>query len=222
MRPEGGGGSRLGWVLLEAALIVAGLGGTWLATEAQEKAQRREAAEAAKAAMVNELLENWDRTIESRDHHFGITSTLGRYLQGGEPEPQVLREVFDQGFARPAEIFDVAWETAGETGALRDLSTLDRNAFADAYARLDAYRVTSREVGAILYQAIWDEGLDGVYGKWREVVTIVGTLWYQECRALDAVRSTLERVELSGIEGVEIPEDPMTGLCSQMLQARGG
>ena len=195
-------------VALEACLIVFGVVLAYLSTAWYEARQERRAAAEALASIVEEIHENRAAVLGSLRYHSEIQGVLRTALEAGVPP---ARSSFPQGYVRPAEILTTAWDLASARGAMARIPHGDVLEIARLYSDQDRYTDTARDVGSLIYGAIFDAGGESILDRYPNLLEIVMTFTFRECQLLAHQDELLASLDGGG-EGGSDPAELCRGM----------
>lgn len=197
-------------VVLEAFLIVLGVALAYGSTAWYETQKEEEAAEIALTSILSELTENRSSVLASIEYHSTLQRELVTALQTGTP-PE--RSAFPKGYVMPAELLTTAWDLAHVRGALGTLPYQEVLDLSRAYFDQARYASTSRDVGGLIYGAIFEEGGESIVQRYPNLLQIVVTFTYRECQLLMRYGEVLE-----AFESDFVPEPETESTCEAMLR----
>ena len=168
--------------LFEAFFVVLAVGLALAANEWRQSRADRQQARSALASIVEELKSNRAAVQTSLEYHTERLQLLGRLSgSGGVPDGRD----FPRGFVLPAQIFQTAWESAGETGALSHMEYSTVLELSRLYARQERYESQAQSVGPILYGELFRGGVAGVLENHANLAALIGTFSYREQQQLE-------------------------------------
>lgn len=178
-----------GLLLLEIFLVLLGvLLALGLNDWNTNRGHRARAAEALDA-IREEIIANRAEVEQSFTYHGALMDTLPRLT---EPPGFAL---FAQGYTRPANLLDTAWELAHATDALHHVAPEMARAASRAYAEQRRYQENARAIGTPLFALLLNEGASGVLQRYRSLMSVIGALRYREQQLLAQYDETLAALE---------------------------
>lgn len=196
-------------VFLEAFLIVLGVLMAYASTAWYESRQEEEAASVALTSILEELKENRTSVLGSLEYHTTVRDELYGAMRAGSPPP---RSAFPRGYVGPAEILTTAWDLAHARGAIVTLPYQEVLSLSQTYADQRSYAATSRQVGDLIYTAIFREGSQSILTRYPNLLEVVMTLLYRECQLL------MHQGEVLASFGAELtPAPEAEASCREML-----
>ncbi|HEX9641551.1 MAG TPA: hypothetical protein VGB13_09580 [Candidatus Krumholzibacteria bacterium] len=171
----------LRYLFLEALLIALGVALALLGQEWLQQRHERALSHTALASIREELSQNRELIREAQEYH-EAKMTLVRGHLGPDATPLPLEE-FPRGFVAPAQLFDVAWQTARETDALSHLPYGRVLELAKIYAAQESYRLQAERSGELIYADLYAIGARGIAQKPASLMSLLGAFVYRE-RAL--------------------------------------
>lgn len=196
-------------VFLEASLIVLGVVLAYGSTAWYESKKEKQTAEVALASILVELNENRSSVLSSIEYHAGIQRELVSAVRTASiPD----RSAFSRGYFLPAEVLTTAWDLAHARGAIATLPHQEVLELSRAYFDQERYESTSRDVGGLIYGAIFQEGGESILRRYPNLLQIVMTVSYRECQLLIQYGEVLE------VFGADFTPAPDTeSVCEAML-----
>jgi hypothetical protein len=174
----------------EALFVVFGVVLALAANEWRGNVKARDVAAGALQDIVSELQTNLDLLRESRTYHKERVGIIQRKLGTGET---VIGDDFPRGFIKPAWVTHTAWEVARSTGVIADMDYATALDISLVYDELEHYTRQTDLVGGLIYGAIFDEGINGVAGKPRNLMTIIYTFIFRENQAIAKVEAAMAK-----------------------------
>jgi type II secretory pathway pseudopilin PulG len=139
-RPE-----RLRHIGRDVVLIVLGAVLAYVGEEWRDARHKRDRVETALHSIRDELKANAALVSEARTKHLFMVDTLGKLVKSHKRPPV---PVYSNGMWSPADVTDIAWQAARETGTLAELPLNTVLAVAPVYAAQDRYRAATDAVSA--------------------------------------------------------------------------
>ena len=169
-------------IILESFLIALGVVLALFGQQWRAGREARAVAQTALSSIRSELVQNRERLAESAEYHTAKIELIQGYFTRAatEPDAHPSPRDFERGFIAPAQLLEVAWQTARETDALRKLPYEDLLSIAAIYQAQEAYRIQAERSGELIYQDIYEVGPDGLARKYRSVYTLLYAFLYRE------------------------------------------
>lgn len=162
----------------EAFFVVLGVVLALAANEWRQNQIQQSRADDALDAVHAELQLDLEMLQSSRAYHEEKMGALWAMAKNDE-SPQDAG-FFDRGFIHPAEVQLTAWETARTTGLVEEFGLDDVLRLSELYAKMARYEAQALAIGQIIYAVMLDEGIEGMTGRWRNLMAIQGTFAYRE------------------------------------------
>ena len=129
-----------------------------------------------------EIKSNRAAVQSSLDYHSDRLRFIARLRREERvPEPRD----FPRGFISPAQIFQTAWDTGGETGALAHMEYSTVLELSRLYARQESYELQSGAIGEVIYGELFRGGTSGIMEKYVNLSALIGTFSYRESQLLE-------------------------------------
>lgn len=189
----------------EAFFVVFGVILALGANEWRQSAAAERHADRAAANIEAELRANRELVAASLEYHDGLVAMLGERMQTGEP---VYPREFSRGFVFPALVEGTGWEVAKETGAVADMDYDRVLEYSAIYGSQERYRTQAELVGGMIYQKMFDGGIQAITDNHKNLLSIIYTFVYREnglLREYDALLGAVDR------EDDEETDDGSTG-----------
>jgi hypothetical protein len=171
----------------EAFFVVFGVILALGANEWRQSAAAQRHADRAAANIEAELRANRALVLASMEYHNGLVAMLGERGKTGEP---IYPREFSRGFIFPALVEGTGWEVAKETGAVADMDYDRVLEYSSLYGSQQRYRTQAELVGGMIYQKMFDGGINSITDNHKNLLSIIYTFIYREnglLREYDAV-----------------------------------
>lgn len=163
-------------ILLEAFLIALGVVMGLAANEWRGEQHAREQAQLALESIREEIAFNRGMVEASRDYHLSKNQMLAALPEGEVPTPRD----FERGFVSPARVVDTAWEVAKATDVLTHLPHATVLEVSKVYTQQAAYQDQSATIGPVIYQALYEDGAQGIMENHGNLSGLILSFWYRE------------------------------------------
>lgn len=163
--------------LFEAFFVVLAICLAYIVNEWSENKKQQKQADHALHSIFIELEENRKSLESSAAYH----QTLLTMIQANvESNLQPSIRDFPKGFAKPAQLFDTAWQTATETGVIQKMDYDMIIELSRLYVMQDQYMAQTKIIGEIIYNELFNNGTQQIIANYRNLGTIIMTLRYRE------------------------------------------
>lgn len=168
--------------LFEAFFVVLAVALALAANEWRQARADRQQARSALASIVEELKSNRAAVESSRDYHRDRLQFIARLQrESAAPGPRD----FPRGFVGPAQVFQTAWDAAGETGALAHMEYATVLELSRLYARQERYEIQAAAIGEVIYGELFRNGMAGVLENFANLSALIATFSYRETQLLE-------------------------------------
>ena len=178
--------------IFEATFVVLGVVLALTANEWRQSLAAQAASERAVESIKQEIIANNDLVKASLSYHQDLMQTL---FAAAPPDKPADISLFNKGFVFPAKVTTTAWQTASETGVLRNTDYETVLALSRSYDAQHRYNQQADSIGEIIYQRLFDGGIKEVTGNSRNLASIISTLAYKEDELLKHYTQTLEYLD---------------------------
>ena len=187
------GGAMIKKAFFEAAFVVFGVVLALAANEWREGRADRAEARDALAAIHEEIRLNRDMVAEAIAAHEARLVAIGDPTTAAPPD----MSAFSDGFMKPATALSTAaWDSAAQTGIFSHMEFETVRKLGTLYAHQDRYHDQVSSYASLIYETLYKDGYQSIFGNKRGLLTMIRTLKYQE-EALLGVYDTF----LTGLEG---------------------
>lgn len=196
-------------ILLEAAFVVLGVFLALISNEWWSAVKREREAEEVLQAVRLELVNNHDLVSSSVQFHGSLSGMIQQALTSGRT---LETRDFNQGFMSQSDPQSSAWETAQSSGAIPDMPVEAVLSLSQTYQVQQRYSDQRGEVARMIYQSMFEEGMDGLPQRPMSHLALLGSFMYTECRLLVDYEKAVTAVD--GVPADSAMAMPMA--CSYM------
>jgi hypothetical protein len=174
--------------VFQSLLVVFGVVLAFAANEWREAAAERREARIALEVIKEELSANRAAALASAAYHQERLALIEERARTGAGVE--LRD-FPRGFLNPATLSTAAWTSAAETGSLANIEYDEIVRLSRIYEMQRAYRDETFTATGIIYQRMFDEGVESVPKNATGLVGLISAFLYREQALVKAYDSAL-------------------------------
>lgn len=185
-------------ILLEASFVVLGVFLALVANDWLADRNARDRAARARQSIIVEVRANREAVASSQAYHSALLDSLrARPASAPPPTPRF----FSQGFVHPAKPRSTAWDTATATDAVAAMDYDEVLAFSTLYASQDRYDTSAELAGSVIYNALFEQGAEGVAANARNLSQLIHSFVYMEDGLIEEYDAALDAVDASATGG---------------------
>jgi len=181
-------------VIFESLFVVLGVVLAFLANEYRQQKQDENRAVMAIQSIVLEVETNKNSILDALNYHTSLIDTLSSFVRENEGKRIPDIKIFNKGFIAPAELLENAYNTAIATDVLNNHKYDVVLQIGNLYARQESYNLQKERAGSIIYNAIYENGSEGILKNYANLLSIIYTFIYKENELLNTYNIALKEL----------------------------
>lgn len=179
---------HIGPALFEATFVVFGVIIAYAVNEWREKRVHRQDAVSARVAIVQELSANRGAAAASLAYHQELMDSL-RTIAARKGRTDI--RTFGRGFTMPAQLGNVAWEVAEQTGVLNHMPFDEVLQLSRVYRDQERYEQQAAMTGNVIYAELYRAGPMDMAARGGQLSSLIMSFAYRERALIALYDSTL-------------------------------